>query len=335
MKKIKEDFSIAGIDVRPGDRVRHTFDIGALYDFTDIGIPIEIIRGKKSGPTLFISAAIHGDEINGVEIVRRLLKKKIIKEIRGTLVAIPIVNVFGFNNRSRYLPDRRDLNRSFPGSKNGSLAARMASVFTQEILKKCTHGIDLHTGAIHRTNLPQVRISAKSTVANSMAESFGVPLILKSSHRDGSMREMAAKLKVPVIVFEGGEALRFNESIIKIGVNGCLSVMRMLGMLPKQKKLERSESFVAKSSSWIRAPHGGILKANIRIGERIEKGQLLGIVSDPFDRQRENIISNHTGMIIGQTTLPLVTKGDAVFHIATVESSRYRHDFIELDEMGE
>jgi hypothetical protein len=271
-----EELMIGGISIKPGERKRIHLDTAKLYDFTDMSLPIEVIRGKEDGPILFVSAAVHGDEINGVEIVRRLLAKKALKSIKGTLIAVPIVNVFGFNTKSRYLPDRRDLNRSFPGSENGSLTAQLAYTFMTEIVEKCTHGIDLHCAAINRVNLPQIRACLDNPVTQKMAQAFHVPVVLDSELRDGSLRTATKDLKIPTLLFEGGEALRFNEKTIKSGLNGVLSVMRAIGMLkPLKKQTVPHDVFVARSSHWIRAPHSGILSVKVNLGERVKKGQVL------------------------------------------------------------
>lgn len=222
---------IGGTSIKPGERRRICLDVAKLYDFTDMNIPIEVVRGKEEGPVLFVSGAIHGDEINGVEIIRRLLVKKALKNIKGTLIAVPIVNVYGFNSNSRYLPDRRDLNRNFPGSPNGSLTAQLAYTFMSEIVDKCTHGIDLHTAAINRANLPQIRACLDDPETQRMAHAFQVPVLLHSTLRDGSLREATRERKIPTLLFEGGEALRFNEKVIKSGLRGVLSVMREIRML--------------------------------------------------------------------------------------------------------
>jgi predicted deacylase len=201
-------------------------EAAALYDYTKMTIPVEVIRGKLPGPILFISAAIHGDEINGIEVVRRILKKKIFKNLKGTLILIPIVNVYGFNHKSRYLPDRRDLNRSFPGKKEGSLASHLAYIFLKEVVSKCTHGIDLHTGSNHRTNLPHIRASLDDTETKELAQAFGVPVIVNSKLRDGSLREAARKKNVKMLLFEGGQSFRFEEQVVNTALKGCLSVMR-------------------------------------------------------------------------------------------------------------
>lgn len=324
---------IGGTSISPGERKRVLLDVAKLYDFTDMNIPIEVIRGKKDGPVLFVSGAIHGDEINGVEIIRQLLTHKALNRIKGTLIAVPIVNVFGFNTKSRYLPDRRDLNRCFPGSENGSLAAQMAHIFMTEIVQKCTHGIDLHCAAINRINLPQIRACLDDPLTENMAKAFHVPVVLHSELRDGSLRQATKELGIPTLLFEGGESLRFNGKVIKGGLQGVLSVMRDIGMLPavKSKKAEHNV-FIARSSHWVRAPHSGILSIKKKIGERVEKGQVLGIISDPFGKQKIEILARKTGIVIGSVTLPLLNKGDAVFHIATFRNSNAVEENVDLFE---
>lgn len=332
-----ENLVIDGQIIRPGERKKIFLRIAALYDYTDISIPIEVIRGKTDGPILFISAAIHGDEINGVEIVKRVLKRVSIDKLKGTLIAIPIVNVFGFNNLSRYLPDRRDLNRSFPGQKNGSLASRLASIFMKEIVSKCTHGIDLHTGAVHRTNLPQIRACLDNTATKTLAKAFGVPVVIDSSLRDGSLREAARRKGIPMLLFEGGEALRFEESIIRSGVKGCISTMRSIGLLPKLKQTgikTEQKTFIANDSYWVRAPHSGSFLVNKHIGARVYKGDVLAKISDPFGESIHQVEADKDGIIIGMTKIPLVSCGDAMFHIATFTNTKKVRQAIELyDEL--
>ncbi len=328
-----EEFIIAGQHVGPGERKRVLLDIAKLYDFTDMTIPVEVVRGKTDGPTLFVSAAVHGDEINGVEIIRQLLCKKSLNSIKGTLIAVPIVNVFGFNSKSRYLPDRRDLNRNFPGSENGSLTAHLAHVFMTEIVEKCTHGIDLHCAAINRINLPQIRACLDDPETQRMANAFNVPVLLHSTLRDGSLRESTRERNIPTLLFEGGEALRFNGRVIKSGLNGVLSVMREIGMLnPLKKKPIQHEAFIARSSHWIRAPHSGILSVKTKLGARVKKGQTMGIISDPFGREKFEITARRTGIIIGAATLPLLNSGDAVFHVATFEDANAVEEHVDIFE---
>lgn len=310
--------TIGGEEVFPGERRQIALTVAKLYDFTDMKIPVEVIRGLEEGPTLFISAAIHGDEINGVDIVRRLLKHRALKSIRGTLIAIPIVNVFGFNDKSRYLPDRRDLNRSFPGSEHGSLASQIAYMFRTEIVEKSTHGIDLHTGAIHRRNLPQIRADLSRKANLQLATAFGAPVILDASPRDGSLREMVDGKKIPILLYEAGTALRFDHRAAMLGVEGILNVMRTIGMLPQPKlKTTPLKPYIAKSSQWVRAPISGIFITRKKLGERVKKGDKLGFITSPFGDYEYSILSPIDGVIIGNSILPLANEGDGLYHIAS------------------
>lgn len=315
-----KELIIAGQEIFPGERRQIALSVAKLYDFTDMKIPVAVMRGTQDGPTLFISAAIHGDEINGVDIVRRLLKRKALRDLVGTLIAIPIVNVFGFNDKSRYLPDRRDLNRSFPGEKHGSLASQVAYIFRTEIVEKCTHGIDLHTGAIHRRNLPQIRADLSVPENLILAKAFGAPVVLNASARDGSLREMVQERKIPVLLYEAGTALRFDSKASKVGVDGILNVMRAIGMLPQEENAApQRDPYIAYSSHWVRAPLGGIFLAKKRLGEVVRKGDTLGVITNPFGDHEYAIITPYDGVIIGFSQLPLANEGDGVFHIARME----------------
>ena len=315
MKKL----TIGGFEFYPGERKQIRPTAAKLYDFTDMKIPVAVVRGKEDGPTLFISAAIHGDEINGVDIVRRLLRHKALKQLRGTLITIPIVNVFGFNDKSRYLPDRRDLNRSFPGEEHGSLASQIAYIFRTEIVEKCTHGIDLHTGAIHRRNLPQIRADLTLPQNLILAKAFGATVILNASPRDGSLREMVKEKRIPMLLYEAGTALRFDSKASKTGVDGILNVMRTIGMLPEAPNVVQQDVYIAKSSHWVRAPISGIFLARKKLGERVAKGDVLGLITNPFGDHEYAILSPYEGIIIGNSLLPLANEGDALFHIALFE----------------
>ncbi len=318
-----EPFEIGGNLVRPGERRTIDLPITDLSTHTPMTMPVQVICGKRPGPKLFVCAALHGDEITGVEVIRRLLKLSAIGQVRGTLIAVPIVNVFGFISLSRYLPDRRDLNRSFPGSPKGSLASRLAHLFLHEIVAKCTHGIDLHTGAVHRANYPQIRANLDDEEVARMAKSFGVPVVVNASLREGSLRQAAATKGVPVIVYEAGEALRFEEFSIRAGVKGVLRVMRAIGMLPtKKNRRPPLESIVAGSSTWVRAPASGILRASIALGAQVRAGASLGLVSDPFGEKEVEMHSPTDGVVIGRTNLPLVHEGDGLFHIVRVEGKQ-------------
>lgn len=318
-----EELIVAGATILPGTRQRLELQVATLFDGTEVTIPVEVIRGKKPGPTLFISAAIHGDEINGVEVVKRVLRSRRIspKTLRGTLIAVPIVNVHGFNRNSRYLPDRRDLNRCFPGSSGGSLASQIAHTFMEEIVEKCTHGIDFHTAAIHRTNLPQIRACLDHDETDRLAVAFGVPVVLDANIRDGSLRQAAAELGIPMLLFEGGEALRYDEKSIQSAVQGTMSVMELIGSLkaPSRKSAKKPpvETFVARSSYWVRAPLSGSLQAKVACGDTVDEGDVLGEISDPYGSSTTTVESPKSGVVIGHATLPLVNQGDAMFHIAS------------------
>ena len=311
------DLTIGGVAIAPGARQTIDMAVAPMYTHDDLSISVQVVRGKRPGPTLFLSAAIHGDEINGVEIIRRVLQHRSLKSICGTLIAIPIVNVYGFLNHMRYLPDGRDLNRSFPGSAKGSLTGRVAHMFVNEIVSKCTHGIDLHTGARHRSNFPQIRADLDNADAFAMTEAFGVPLAIDAKIRDGSLRECAGDAGIPVILYEAGEALRFEEMYIRAGVKGVINVMRSIGMLAKSrsKKTPRTP-IISDQTSWLRAPESGILRTFVRLGGKVEKDQVIAMVADPLGTSETPVAAPTAGVVIGRTNLPLVYEGDAVFHIA-------------------
>ena len=320
---MRDPITICNTVVTAGERLTLELPVPSLYTHTSLELPVHVIHGKQDGPVLFLSAAIHGDEINGVEIIRRILHSKSINKLKGTLIAIPVVNIYGFINQQRYLPDRRDLNRSFPGSEKGSMAGRMAKLFLNEIVSKCTHGIDLHTAAIHRENLPHIRAYLDDEETERMARAFTSPVTLNTSIIDGSLRKSAEKLGASVIVYEAGEALRFDEVCIRAGARGIISVMRALEMLPALKsKRKLVEPVVASSSTWIRAPQSGILRVQKSLGARVEIGESLGFVADPFGEVEEEIISPIDGIIIGRVNLPLVNEGEALFHIAQFKSPK-------------
>ncbi len=314
-----DDLIINGVEIKPGQRLTLDLPVAKLYTHAPVAMPLHVVRGKKPGATLFVSAAIHGDELNGVEVIRRVLKSTSLQRMRGSLIAIPIVNIYGFIQHSRYLPDRRDLNRTFPGSETGSLAARLAYLFSTEIVERCNYGIDIHTGAQHRTNLPQIRAKLDDPETARLAHAFGVPVILNSDIRDGSLREAASELGIPTLLYEAGEALRFDEISIRAGVRGVINVMRELEMLPPRKgQYPRSapEPFIARSSSWVRAPDSGILRPMVALGSKVVKNNLLGVISDPFGERETQVLSPHEGIVIARTNLPLANEGDALFHVA-------------------
>jgi predicted deacylase len=317
MSDVPPPIVIGGVEIAAGERRTIEIPIARLPTAAGLAMPVHVIRGRKEGPSLFVSAAIHGDEINGVEIVGRLLRMRALERLRGTLIAVPVVNVFGFSGYSRYLPDRRDLNRSFPGSERGSLAARLAHLFMEEVVANATHGIDLHTGPIHRTNLPQLRVTDGDRASLAMAKHFGPLVVLKSEVRDGSLRAAAAERGVPILVYEGGEALRFDEWAIRAGLRGVLATMHYLDMLPTRREKPRPipEPVVASSSHWVRAPEGGILRTRASLGTRVSRGDTLGTIGDAYGHDPVVVRAPNDGIVIGRTQLPVVNEGDALFHL--------------------
>jgi len=313
---------IGGIAVEAGSRQTIHLPVVDLYTRTPLHLPVIVHRGSRPGPTLFISAAMHGDEINGVEIIRRVLKLLNVQVLSGTVLAVPVVNVLAFMHQSRYLPDRRDLNRSFPGSETGSLAARLAHLFLKEVVGNSDYGIDLHTGAIHRPNLPQIRADLSNPDNLRLAKVFGAPLFLDSKPTDGTLRAYTTAANKPVILYEACEALRFDETAIRIGVQGIINVLTELAMLPPSEDPAPPgvTPVLAKSDLWVRAPVSGILRAQAGLGDAVKKGQVLGVIGDPFGEQETAVTSTASGIVIGRVMLPLIYEGEAVFHIARVET---------------
>lgn len=314
---------VGGREVKPGERAIIDLPVANLYTHTGLTMPVHVINGRRPGPTLFITGALHGDELNGVEIVKRVIGGSSLKRLRGCLLAAPIVNVFGFINRSRYLPDRRDLNRSFPGREKGSIAARLAYLVTQEIVAHANFGIDLHTGAVDRSNLPQIRADLADAEVLRLAEAFGTPVIIDANARDGTLRQFAAEKGVRVLVYEGGEALRFDELSIRAGVRGIRRVLQALDMLPPRPASHASlDPMRANETTWVRSPSSGIIRTECRLGERVKSAQVLGVVSDPFGEVEVEVLASVPGIVIGRSTSPLTHEGDALFHIARFEDNK-------------
>ncbi len=322
---VRQPFVIGGLSVRPGERRLVDLPISKLSNHAPVTLPVHVLHGLQPGPTMFVSAAIHGDELNGVEIIRRLLRTLDPQSISGTLLCVPVVNVFGFIGRSRYLPDRRDLNRSFPGSASGSLAARLAHLFLTEIVNRSQIGIDLHTAAIHRINLPQIRcVFHKRPRCQELGVAFGAEVMLESPERPGSLREAARAAGVDVLSYEGGEGLRFDEFAIRAGVEGITGVMLQVGMLELAEGVElpageRRAPVMINASSWVRAPEGGVFRTTKRIGDAVNVNEVVGHVANPYEDVAVEVRSVRRGIIIGRTTLPIVNMGDALLNIGWSE----------------
>jgi len=325
-------FEFCGEKIKAGSRKTVHVELPNLSTYTPMAMPVHLVHGRQDGPVLFVSAAVHGDEINGVEIIRSLLRGSTLNGLRGTLIAVPIVNVYGFVTHSRYLPDRRDLNRSFPGSEHGSLTARLAYTFTEEILSRADYGIDLHTGGQHRFNHPHIRADLDDERTEDLAGAFGTPVIINANLRDGSMRQLAAEKGIPFLLYEAGEALRFDQLAIRAGVRGIRNVMRRIGMLSTRMRPTKRppvEPVEAKGSTWVRAPQPGLFRATTAIGASVKKGERLGAVADAFGEHETFIAAPVTGIVIGRANLPVVNEGDALFHIARFEEAADVADAIE------
>ena len=317
---MKRPFSLTGANAPSGARSDHLLKVSESYTGDRLSIPVIVVKGARDGPTLFVTAAIHGDELNGIAIVRDLLTRFEAADVAGALVCVPMVNVLGVQFHSRYLPDRRDLNRSFPGSSGGSTASRMAYTLMTEVVSGSDVGIDLHTATNRRTNAPQIRVRLDDPRAAELAMAFGAPFLIDASLRPGSLRDAADKEGVPVLTFEGGEALRFEEDIIAAGSMGVRRVMGALEMLPDELVPPPPERPVRVSdeTSWIRAERGGVLDLLVGLGDEVETGQPLWSVAGPFGHERSLKESPVEGVVIGRTTLPLVNPGDAVVHLAVL-----------------
>lgn len=318
----RKAFKLGSHHIAPGERRTVDLPVSVLSDHTPVTMSAHVIHGRRPGPTLFVTAAIHGDEIIGAEIIRRLLRTSNLDHMRGTLIAIPIVNAFGFMNHSRYLPDRRDLNRSFPGSAKGSLAARLANLLMQDVVVRCDIGIDLHSAAIHRENLPQIRLTESKPETMELAKVFGAPLILTSRTRDGSLRYAAEEAGVNFLLYEAGEGLRFDEHAARSGVSGILRVMRHRGMISGRGiAMPKADPLLSNASHWLRAPVGGLLRTLKTTGDSVAKGDVLGLISDPFGEVETEIVVEYPGLLIGRTNLPIVNEGDGLFHVARINKS--------------
>ncbi|MEM1374460.1 MAG: succinylglutamate desuccinylase/aspartoacylase family protein [Pseudomonadota bacterium] len=312
-------FTIGEHTIAPGERRIVALPVSVFADHTPAELSVEVIHGKRAGPVIFVSAGIHGDEVIGVEICRRLLHAPVLATLRGTLIVVPVVNTFGFLNHSRYLPDRRDLNRSFPGHSGGSLAARLAKLFLTEVVMRADLGIDLHSAAIHRTNLPQIRISSGNARTRALAGVFGAPVVLTSALREGSLRGEAKERGVDVLLYEAGEGLRFDETSVRVGVAGILRVLHAEGMISR-KGVPRAAAkpLMVSDSSWLRAPAGGLVRMYRSEGDVVAEGDVLAVVADPFGSEDVELTAPGDGIIVGRAVMPVVNEGDALFHLGAL-----------------
>lgn len=314
----KEPMTFAGTPVALGETAELRLQVAETYTAEPIAVPVTVVRGAP-GPTLFVTATVHGDELNGVGILRGLLSDTDFSGLKGTLIAVPVANVPGFLNQDRRLPDRRDLNRSFPGSRKGSLTARLADVLFREVIRQSDFGIDLHTGGGERANYPQVRADLSQPGVAELAHAFGCPLIVAGAGPDQSLRKTAVAAGVPTIVYEAGSARRFERPFISSGIAGIVNVLRHLRMMPGEPAAPPL-SLVVERTHWVRARAGGILDIRVELGQPLRLGQTISVNTNPFGRERSQIKAPHGGVVLGLTQLPLVHPGDPVCHIARLSS---------------
>ena len=314
----QKEITILGETILPGESKTINMEIARLHTMTKLKIPVIIERSKIDGPVVLFSAGIHGDEINGVEIVRQIIVRKINKPKKGTIICIPVVNIFGFLNKSREFPDGRDLNRVFPGSKNGSLASRFAWYLLKEILPNVDYAIDFHAGGASRFNAPQIRIVPNNAELKLLSDVFNAPFTLYSKNLAGSFRNACGKLGVKMLLFEGGKSLDINNDITQEGVHGAKRVLQHLEMLNirKNAKAPDAPSICIESAAWLRARHSGMFQIAVHAGRYVEKGEVIALITDPFGKFEQKVKAPHSGYIINANDAPIVYQGDAIFNIS-------------------
>jgi predicted deacylase len=310
----REPLLFAGTPVAPGETVELRLKVAESYTAEPVTVPVTVVRGSP-GPTVFVTATVHGDELNGVGILRGLLNDTDFSPLLGTLIAVPVVNVPGFLNQDRRLPDRRDLNRSFPGNRRGSLTARLAETLFREVIRKSDFGIDLHTAGGERTNYPQVRADLSRPGVAELAGAFGCSLILAGAGPEGSLRRAAVTAGVPTIVYEAGSARRLERPVIAVGVAGVLNVLRHLKMMPGEPAAPPLRLVIGRTH-WIRSKTGGILDLRVDLGQPLRRGQAISVNTNPFGREKSQLKAPYAGVVLGLTQLPLVHPGDAICHVA-------------------
>ncbi|MEM8930888.1 MAG: succinylglutamate desuccinylase/aspartoacylase family protein [Acidobacteriota bacterium] len=317
----RQSITVGKTAVEPGQQAVVEIPMASLFTGTPVSLTVVVLHGRQPGPTVWLDAAIHGDELNGLQIIREVLQQIDVDRLHGTLLAVPVVNVLGHIQRSRYLPDRRDLNRCFPGSARGSLASRLAHLFLEQVVSHCDLGIDLHTAAAGRTNLPHVRTDLTDAESRRLAEIFGAPLAYHAPEIKGSLRQVAKKRGVALLVYEAGEPLRFDDRAVEIGVDGVLRVLRHVGLwAPTTDAVSPPSPIYGRKGRWVRASRSGLFVPEVELGDRVEKGQALGTLSDIVPSRDRVMKAPFDGMVMGHVVDPLVHQGDALLHIARVSS---------------
>jgi predicted deacylase len=309
---------INGVEIRKGEEKRIEVNIAKLPSHSSIDIAITVSRSLQRGPILLLMGGLHGDEINGIEIVRRIIERGLHRPVKGTVICIPILNIYGFIHFSRFVPDGKDVNRSFPGNRNGSLAARVAYYLMKDIIPLINYGVDFHTGGADRSNYPQVRCILNDPINEELANAFHAPFTLHSKYRPKSLRQSAAKLGKKILVFEGGESSRFDEFSIEQGIQGTKRLMHHLGMHSTSDPATIPNKIV-KNSSWVRAKNSGVFLSSLKYGDKVQKGKVLGSINDPLGDYKLMVKSSVNGYVIGLNHNPIVHQGDALMHIGVVK----------------
>ncbi len=313
--RLNEPITVGGVTVKPGRQSQFELPFARVVTGATESLPVKVINGRAYGPHVWLSAAIHGDELNGIQIIRRVLREIEAKTLRGAVIAVPIVNPLGFIIQSRYLPDRRDLNRSFPGSARGSSASRLAHLFMSEIVDQCSVGIDLHTATNHRTNIPQIRADLDDPDTLKLTKAFGAPFSIHAKLRDGSLRQAAAERGKTILLYEAGQAHRFDEDAVEVGVNGVLRALRSMGMIDARLPRNKGTTLI-RTTRWVRARRGGIAECHVGLGDWVEEGQPVASISDAFGARPTQVRATLSGYVIAMLQRPLVNSGDALVHIA-------------------
>lgn len=314
-KKSPSRVTLLGVEVEPGSSHVLQFDVAKLHTRNSIQVPIFIERGKKEGPVLLLLGGVHGDEINGVEIVRRIIRQKLNRPKRGTIICIPVFNIFGFLNLSRKFPDGRDLNRVFPGSAKGSLASQFAHQFRKEIAPHVDYILDFHTGGGNRVNKAQTRCMLDDPKTLELARVFGAPFIVQSKFIDKSLRAFFQEMGKTALLYEGGKSMLYDEEAIQYGVQGAKNVISFLKM-KKHEPVEQAEPIIIKKTRWIRASHSGMFHVAVENGKWVTKDTVLGMVTDPFGDFEKKVLAPLDGYIFCTNISPIVNRGDALFHIS-------------------
>ncbi|MBO0320907.1 succinylglutamate desuccinylase/aspartoacylase family protein [Muricauda sp. CAU 1633] len=315
-EKENKTLIINGETIAPGESKLVQLNIARLPTGTLIDIPVHVFNGKKAGPTVLVQAGLHGDEINGVETLRRMLQENRFSVKNGAVIVVPIVNIFGFIHFSRDVPDGKDVNRSFPGSKTGSLASRIANAYMEQVLSQVDFGIDLHTGGSQRHNHPQARYTSGDLKSEELAKAFNAPFYFASKLITGSFRKATFKKGIPTIVYEAGESMRFDEKAIKKAMQGVQNVFKTFGMLPKGTRQDKEKTSIhLEFTRWVRASRAGMFIPQIKNGQTVEKGQILGLITDTYAKKNKKVKAPFNGHIICVNHQAVVNQGDALFHI--------------------